>query len=385
MKTMPAKGVEVRENDIRFRFTVNGQRKNIPVDRKPTVANIIWANKHIANVHAAIKAATFSMAHYFPDAKVTPTEASNTSYGHYGDLWLKSKSELAAATKGQYGNAVKFWKRQLVDKVKLETYPLERLEHSKLAALVGEIKWAGARMRNNTLIALRGPISMWVKDDRRNRFDPTDGIENGSFTKGKPDPLTHEQAERVIARMVEKYPVQIAAYFEVAFFDYLRPEEEIALKWEKLDFERHTGRIDIVRTFKGGLKEPKTYEIREIEFSARGWAAIMRMKPLTFLKPHGHVFENPRTGKEWHDERSQRDHYWAPTLKALGIPARRAYCTRHTGITLDLAAGCDPQWVARKAGHKTTKMIWGVYTKWIPGHDHGSEIRKVNAKYGRAA
>jgi integrase len=42
------------------------------------------------------------------------------------------------------------------------------------------------------------------------------------------------------------------------------------------------------------------------------------------------VFQNPVTGCAWHDSRSQSDHYWKPTLKALGIRRRRAYCTRHT-------------------------------------------------------
>jgi len=34
--------------------------------------------------------------------------------------------------------------------------------------------------------------------------------------------------------------------------------------------------------------------------------------------PNG-IFINPDTKEAWHDERSQRDHFWHPTLPALGF------------------------------------------------------------------
>lgn len=378
-------GVELRANDIRVRFTLNGKREYVVLDWRPTVANHKAAKRLVARVNAAIEAGTFHWADHFPEAAQAKAGGHET-VRHYGDLWLQKKRGLAPATRSQYDNALKTWyERQLPRrKLKLGDMAVADVRHSDLSALVGSVEWPSARMHNNAMIPLRGLFDLWVRDDRRHRFDPTEGITNQRFQKGKPDPFTPEETERIIARAYKKYGVEIGAYFEFAFFTWLRPEEEIAILWEKVDVATRMVKIDVVRTFRGAEKnELKTYEERDIECSDRAWDALMRMKPLTFLKPHGHVFENPRTGKQWHDERSQRDHYLKPILKALGIRARRAYCTRHTGITLALMAGCDPAWVAQQAGHKTTKMIWEVYSKWIPGHDKNRERNKMSGRYVR--
>lgn len=385
MKVQPAKGVELRGDDIRIRFTdTDGKRQNVPLpNRRPDrAADIHYANGLVDDVRRAVKRGQFRWADFFPWA--TSAAGAAETVRDYGDKWLRSKGSLAAATLSQYGNALKTWyARELRPGAKLGDTLVRDVRHSDLSALVGGIKWPSARMRNNSLIVLRGTFDAWRADDRRNRDAPTEGIENARFQKGKPDPLTPEQAELVLARMQAKYPVEVWSYFEFAVFAFLRPEEEIAILWTKVDRVKRTVRIDVARTFKGTQKDIKTYEERELELEGndRAWAALMRMRALTELSEHGHVFQNPRTKRPWHDERSQRDHYWAPTLKVLGIRDRRAYCTRHTGITLALMAGCDPSWVAHMAGHKNTKMIWEVYTKWIPGADKGAESRKLGARY----
>lgn len=369
-------GVEARVNDIRVRFHYNGERYCLPFDLPPTKANIAAKKKLMVRVRHAIEEGTFTFEEFFPD-HVQAHEVGTDTFGHFGDKWLKSR-RLAAATHSQYALALAKWKERTVRGQKLGDMSMARILHSDLAELVGGIEWPSAQMRNNSLIPLRGAFAMWVADDRRNRFDPMEGIENAKFQKGRPDPMTEEDADRVVARMYDKYPEEVGAYYEFAFWSWTRPEEEIAILWTKVNESDRTVRIDVARTFRGGVKDVKTYEEREIECNDRAWAAIMRMKKHTKLSEHGHVFHNPVTRKPWHDERSQRDHYWKPTLKYLGIRERRAYCTRHTGITLALRRGCDPSWVAAQAGHKNTKMLWEVYSKWIKGADRGSERAKMN-------
>jgi integrase len=369
-------GVEARVNDIRVRFHYNGERYCLPFDLPPTKANIAAKKKLMVRVRHAIEEGTFTFEEFFPD-HVQQHEVGTDTFGHFGDKWLKSR-RLAAATHSQYALALAKWKERTVRGQKLGDMSMARILHSDLAELVGGIEWPSAQMRNNSLIPLRGAFAMWVADDRRNRFDPMEGIENAKFQKGRPDPMTEEDADRVVARLYDKYPEEVGAYYEFAFWSWTRPEEEIAILWTKVNESDRTVRIDVARTFRGGVKDVKTYEEREIECNDRAWAAIMRMKKHTKLSAHGHVFQNPVTRKPWHDERSQRDHYWKPTLKYLGIRERRAYCTRHTGITLALRRGCDPSWVAEQAGHKNTKMLWEVYSKWIKGADRGSERAKMN-------
>jgi integrase len=70
-------------------------------------------------------------------------------------------------------------------------------------------------------------------------------------------------------------------------------------------------------------------------------------------------------------ERSQRDHYWKPALKHLGIRWRRAYNTRHTYATVALMAGVPPAYIASQLGN-SVKMLLDRYARWIPGGDQGN-------------
>ncbi|TAM96022.1 MAG: site-specific integrase, partial [Rhodanobacteraceae bacterium] len=57
---------------------------------------------------------------------------------------------------------------------------------------------------------------------------------------------------------------------------------------------------------------------------------------------------------------------WYPLLRHLGLEKRRPYQTRHTCATLWLAAGENPEWVARQLGHVDTTMLFKTYSRFIP-------------------
>lgn len=57
---------------------------------------------------------------------------------------------------------------------------------------------------------------------------------------------------------------------------------------------------------------------------------------------------------------------WRSLLDRLGIVYRRPYQTRHTCATLWLAAGENPEWVARQLGHVNTAMLFKTYSRFIP-------------------
>src|SRR5258706_617600 len=247
--------VELRGNDIRIRFTWNRKRYCEPISRRPTKANEKWAIRHADDVRRAIHNGTFSFEHFFPDSKHCVAAARTGDFAHYEDLWLSAKSGLADATRQQYKLSLATWKkRELRKGVRLASVPLADVRHSELAALVGAVEWPSAHMRNNSLIPLRGIFEMWVADDRRHRDNPMEGVENASFQKGKPDPWTLEQAEAIITRAYEKYPEQVGAYIEFAIFTFVRPEEEIAIAWPKVDQVERRVRIDVAKTFRGTMK-----------------------------------------------------------------------------------------------------------------------------------
>jgi integrase len=57
---------------------------------------------------------------------------------------------------------------------------------------------------------------------------------------------------------------------------------------------------------------------------------------------------------------------WYPLFRFLGLTTRRPYQTRHTAATLWLAAGENPEWIARQMGHSTTEMLFRVYSRFVP-------------------
>lgn len=139
-----------------------------------------------------------------------------------------------------------------------------------------------------------------------------------------------------------------------------------------------------VRTFRGSERDgSKTHSERDVDLVGPALDAVLAMKAYTFNEHdskrfEANIFENPVTGRPWHDERSQRDHYWKPSLARCGIRSRRAYATRHTFCTSALMAGVNPAYIAAQAGH-SLKMLLEVYAKWIPGGDGGSERDRLRA------
>ena len=222
------------------------------------------------------------------------------------------------------------------------------------------------------------------------------GIKNLKVVKKLPDPLTAAERDRILADMAKRYDIRIWAYFSFAFYSGMRPEEMIALRWSDIDFNKCVARVQRVRTFKGAERDgTKTYAERDVDLVPAAMEAVNTMKPFTYLKGENpEIFERPAWhpakgslgGKPveagpWHDERSQRDQYWQPTLKRLGIRARRCYSTRHTYCTVALMAGVNPAYIALQAGH-SVKMLLEKYARWIPGADGGNERWLLEAAMG---
>jgi integrase len=57
---------------------------------------------------------------------------------------------------------------------------------------------------------------------------------------------------------------------------------------------------------------------------------------------------------------------WYPFIRYLELAPRRPYHCRHTAATLWLAAGENPEWIARQMGHTTTEMLFRVYSRYVP-------------------
>jgi integrase len=371
--------VEVRSNSIRLIFYLHGKRyaERLTVNGEslpPTPANLKYANRIANEVKKAIAKGNFEFPDYFPDSKHV-VQTTPDSFGKLAAVWLESKRSLAAATKDQYKNAVAFWVSVLGD------VPITSLSYQVLAHKIGSYPWASARSANNYLIPLRGIMGFHFSG-RRAAENPMIGIKNLKRVKKLPDPLTTNERDSILTDMRSKYDERVAAYFQFAFYTGLRPEEMIALHWADIDFKHKSCRISRVKTFRGQEREgSKTHSERDVHLVAAAMEALTLMKPYTYMKSE-YVFEHPQLGTPWHDERSQRDTYWKPTLKRLGIRYRRAYATRHTFATAALMAGVNPAYVAKQLGHTNAKLLFETYSKWIDGADKHQERDRMEAAFG---
>ena len=151
-------------------------------------------------------------------------------------------------------------------------------------------------------------------------------------------------------------------YYVVRFFTGLRTGEIDGLPWDCVDFQR---RQILVRQaiVEGEIEQTKTDgSYRHVEMSQVVFNALQDQKKATGTNTF--VFCNREGNPLNHNNVTTR--IWYPLLRHLGLRKRRPYQTRHTAATLWLAAGENPEWIARQMGHTTTEMLFRVYSRYVP-------------------
>lgn len=364
-------GTELREHSIRVGFTWLGKHVRETLSIPPTPANHKYAIQLVAKIKKEIRMGTFVYAEYFPKSDRAEKRHVIT-FGAACDAYILSVGQRSAATRSQYANALKVWKSIFGADTRLDA-----LDHATLSSQIGGYPWASAKLQNNYLIPLRGVFKLHYHGALA-AGNPLEGVTNARVVKKVPDPLSADERDRILVHIGTHYDARLLHYFTTAFFTGMRPEELIALKWGDVDWKHQTIRVQRVRTFKGSERDDtKTGVERDVDMVPQVVDALKSMKAWTFVKGvDGDIFESPYTGRAWHDDRSQRDNCWTPTLKALGIRRRRAYSTRHTYCTAALMHGVNPAYIAAQAGH-SVKMLFDVYSRWINGADAGLQRARM--------
>lgn len=333
----------------------------------PTASNLKLAHRVSAEVQRRLALGTFDLAEFFPESPRVPQVAGEgpVSFGTTADDWYASKGQLTEATRDQYSTSLRLWKRLLgVDA------PMADITYQTLAKVVGGHAWASGKSANNHLSVLRGIFGFFYAGPQAAQ-NPIVGIASLPVVRKKPDPLSRQERDLVLADMAKHYDPRVWAYFTFCFFTGMRPEEVIALRWGDIDFRSGIAHVCRVRTFKGSEREgSKTHTERDVDLLQPAMDALQAMKTFTYMKgADADIFEHPVLRRPWHDERSQRDTYWKPCLRRLGLRQRRAYCTRHTYATVALMGGVKPGYVAAQMGHSSTRMFFETYARWINDAD----------------
>ena len=173
------------------------------------------------------------------------------------------------------------------------------------------------------------------------------------------DPFTLEEVKILLAGVRKDFK----NYYIVRFLTGMRTGEIDGLKWKYVDLAKRV--VHVQETVVAGEEDtPKTQaSYRDIQMSSLVHEALSLQFTVTgnisdyvFCSRTGHVLNH----------RNVTQRIWYPTLRRLMLTPRRPYQTRHTAATLWLAAGENPEWIARQLGHANTQMLFKIYSRYVP-------------------
>lgn len=210
---------------------------------------------------------------------------------------------------------------------------------------------------NQIMILLR--MILEEASDRHEFEMPYKNIKNLKQTRPDVNPFTLAEVWLFLKHVRADYK----PYYTIRFFTGMRTSEIDGLKWDCINFDRRE--ISIREALVNGDMGPtKTLgSQRDIAISQLVYDALLEQKARTYGKSE-FVFCNSQGNPM--EYRNVNRRVWKPTLALLGLKHRRAYQTRHTAATLWLAAGENPEWIARQMGHSSTEMLFRVYSRYVP-------------------
>lgn len=244
-----------------------------------------------------------------------------------------------------------------------------------------------ARGKTTTLSARRinkifGPLRQ-ILSEAADRFDfrtPFFNLKQLKARKTDIKPFTLEELKLIINSVRPDFK----HYYAVRFFTGMRTGEVDGLKWKYVDFEHR--QILVRETVVAGEEEYTKNDgsQREIKMSQAVFDALKEQEKST-RKMSEYVFCNS-IGKPL-DHKNVTNRVWYPLLRHLGIEKRRPYHCRHTAATLWLAAGENPEWIAKQMGHSTTEMLFRVYSRFVPNmtRQDGSAFERLLMQNGAVA
>ncbi|MDB5575684.1 MAG: putative integrase [Bradyrhizobium sp.] len=314
-------GVEPLRQCIRVRFTYARKRQYETLNLAPTPANIKAAEKLVARVRAEIALGIFDYQTTFPkDQEALSEEAAVTEpslgFTAYSESWLKTaiveKSTLRSYTDALHA----VWQPAFAER------DIGTIKKSEIKAIIAaRIKVCTAKTINNNLIPLR-QVYQAALDDELMEKSPLANIKNLKHQGPLPDPFNPEEMELILVGLDQRHDERVWCWFAFAFFTGVRPSEQVAVRWSDVDWRSRTIRIQraLVRS---EIKGTKTNSIRDIDLSDRAMAVLQRMKAHSFMRgAESPIFINPITNEPWADEKRQREVFFVPTLRAIGIRIR---------------------------------------------------------------
>lgn len=236
----------------------------------------------------------------------------------------------------------------------------------------------GKALSNDRINHLMTPLRM-ILDEASERFEFNTPFRNIKPLKVKTSDVQPFSLEEV-QKIIENVRPDFRDYFLIRFFTGMRTGEIDGLQWKYVDIENRQILIRETLVY-GKITDGKTAgSHRTIEMSTPVLEAFTRLKRNARVAAK-FVFTNRVGNPLSHGNVTKR--VWYPLLDSLKIERRNPYQTRHTAATLWLAAGESPEWIARQMGHSTTRMLFTVYSRYVPNltrQDGSAMDRLLTAK-----
>ena len=244
---------------------------------------------------------------------------------------------------------------------------------------------------NKALMILKAALALAAEDyEFRPPAIPT-GLQRRTDKKRK-EVLTPDQVHQIL--VAAKSDPEKGVYYAAPFLMGTRPSEQLGLMWDSVDFDANLIRIERIQLKDGALSEltkteagrreiPMSPHLREMLLEWRVRCPRREGKLERVFPAHGlrAAWPLPRTGGGGPlIYNNFRKRFWAPAIKALGLPAVTPHSARHAFISTLQAQGVEVGLVAKLAGHKNAVVTLSHYTHAMRG---GAEAIKVlDVAYG---
>lgn len=367
--------INVRGKFLFFDFRFRGERCREYTKLKDSAQNRKAMQKVLDKIEAEIMLGTFDYAKYFPGSKnakkfaeakpsavILEMKRSTPFFKEFANQWFQ-QFELS------WRRSHKLTVRSTLDRHLIpyfgekEVGSITRADvldfRSSLAKVPGR---KGNKSLSNKTINRIVQILRQILHEAANQFHFNEPVGKLKYLKvKKPDifPFSIQETRLLIDSVRSDY----RDYLIVRFFTGMRSGEINGLKRRYVDFERRQILIreSIVLCETDDVKTEES--IREIDMSQPVYDALKRQMQASEGKSD-YVFCN-EVGEPI-DLNNFANRVWYPLLRYVGLEARRPYQTRHTTATLWLAAGENPEWIARQLGHANTEMLFKTYSRFVP-------------------
>jgi len=352
-----------------FDFRYRGVRCREYTALPDTSANWRRMEQVLGRIEAEIILGSLDYCRYFPNSPLgirfknspTPTAHQGATFSDFAWQWFAEnkprwKRSMAETVEGtlryhlvpQFGDMA----LQKITKAGILAYR---------AALAERPGQGGRKLSPDRINHIMTRLHM-ILTEAVERFgfpNPWINIKPLKIPKSQVDPFSLGEVKTLITGV----RVDFRDYYTVRFFTGLRTGEIDGLKWKYVDFDKRV--IHVQETIVDGEEDtPKTQtSYRSVQMSSLVHEALQNQFAATGERSD-YVFCSHTGLPLIHRNVTRR--IWYPTLKLLGLKRRRPSQTRHTAATLWLAAGENPEWIARQLGHANTQMLFKIYSRFVP-------------------